>query len=218
MSINDNSPTFDHIAAGWYNFRHHTIFKTELETLALRWKCGKLLNVGCGHGADFLPFKDSLELFGIDISSEMLKYAEKFMQKHGFKAELQQADMRTLPFPDDSFEFVLAVASIHHIERKSDRMRAFQELYRVLKPGGEAFITLWNAYQPRFIFKKRDIQVPWRNKDEVVERFYHLFSFGEAEFLVKKSGFKIVYSKPESRYHLPIKYFSRNICLLIKKP
>src|SRR5271169_5425846 len=120
MSINDDSPTFDRIAAGWYNFRHHTIFKTELEALARRWKCGKLLNIGSGHGADFLPFKDSFELFGIDISSEMLKHAEKFMRKHGFTADLKQADMRALHFPDDSFDFALAVASIHHIECKSD--------------------------------------------------------------------------------------------------
>jgi tRNA (uracil-5-)-methyltransferase TRM9 len=217
MSINDNSPTFDHIAAGWYNFRHHTIFKTELEALALRWKCGKLLNIGCGHGADFLPFKDSFQLFGIDISSEMLKYSGKFQRKHGFTAQLTQADMRLLPFPDASFDFALAVASIHHIECKSDRIKAVQELHRVLKPGGEAFITVWNAYQLRFLFKGRNIMIPWRNKDEVVQRFYHLFSFREAENLVRSAGFKIIYSHPESRYHLPVKYFSRNICLLIKK-
>ncbi len=218
MSINDAPPTFDRIAAGWYNFRHHTIFKTELEALALRWKCGKLLNIGCGHGADFVPFKGTFELFGVDISPEMLKYADKFMRKHAFTADFKQADMRSLPYLDASFDFALAVASIHHIECKSDRMKAIQEIFRILKSGGEAFITVWNGWQPRFWFKGRDIMVPWRNKMEVINRFYHLFSYRELEELVKYAGFKIIYSHPESNYMHPIKYFSRNICLLIKKP
>jgi ubiquinone/menaquinone biosynthesis C-methylase UbiE len=217
MSINNTSPTFDRIAAGWYNFRHHTIFKTELEALVCRWKCGKLLNIGCGHGADFLPFKDSFELSGIDISPEMLKYAERYMRKHGFTAEVKQADMRSLPFPDATFDFALAVASLHHIEGKSDRLKAVQEMYRILKPEGEAFITVWNANQPRFLFKPRDVTVPWHNKEEEINRFYHLFSYREIEILVKAVGFKIIFSRPESHYQLPLKYFSRNICLLIKK-
>ena len=218
MSINNGSKTFDHIAAGWYNFRHHTIFKTELGSLARRWRSGKLLNVGCGHGADFLPFKNSLALVGIDISSGMLKYAERYMGKYGFTAELKQGDMRSLPFPDASFDFAMAVASIHHIDSKLGRIEAIQELYRILKPGGEAFVTVWNASQPRFIFKQRDILVPWRSKEEVIDRFYHLFSYGELEKLVKSVGFKIISSRPESSYRLPIKYYSRNICVLIKKP
>ena len=217
MSNNNIPPTFDSIAAGWYNFRHHTIFRTELETLARRWEHGKLLNSGCGHGADFFPFKRGFELVGIDISSEMLKYADKYMRKHDFTAELKQADMRALPFLDVSFDFALAVASLHHIEDRLGRLKAIRELYRVLRPGGEAFITVWNAHQPRFLFKGRDIMVPWHNEKEIVNRFYHLFSYGELENLLKSSGFKIISSRAESRYQLPVKYLSRNICLLIKK-
>jgi tRNA (uracil-5-)-methyltransferase TRM9 len=51
---------FDQIASGWYNFRHYSIFRPELEALARKWQKGRLLNIGCGHGADFLP------LFGND--------------------------------------------------------------------------------------------------------------------------------------------------------
>ncbi|APV44286.1 Methyltransferase domain-containing protein [Dehalogenimonas formicexedens] len=218
MSIYQTSPTFDRIAAGWYGFRHRTIFKTELDSLARRWEKGKLLNLGCGHGADFLPFKDSFDLTGIDISSEMLKFAEKFMRKHGFQADLKQADMRLIPYRDASFDFELAVASLHHIDDKPGREKAAREMFRVLKPGGEAFITVWNAFQPRFIFRNRDVHIPWRAKDEVIERFYHLFSYRELEKLFESAGFRIISSRPESTYHLPVKYFSRNICLLVQKP
>jgi len=98
---------FDKIAPAWYNFRHWSIFRTELETLARRWQCGKLLNVGCGHGADFLPFRQSFELYGVDFSSEMLKFAEKYSRKFGFAVHLTRADVGQLPYADNSFDRVI---------------------------------------------------------------------------------------------------------------
>src|SRR5208337_1329131 len=96
MTTKPESPpsAFDAIAPAWYNFRHYTIFKAELEALAAKWQKGKLLNMGCGHGADFLPFKQGFELYGVDYSAGMLKLAEKFSQKHGFEVKLAQADLR----------------------------------------------------------------------------------------------------------------------------
>jgi len=208
---------FDQIAAGWYNFRHHTIFRTELEELAKRWRQGRLLNIGCGHGPDFLPFAKRFELHGIDFSGEMLKMARKYADKYGFSATLLEADARQLPYPDDNFDWAIAVATYHHLENDADRLKAFQELRRVLKPGGEAFITVWNRWQPRFWLKGRDTTVPWRTGGKTLRRYYHLFSSGELEKLVKQAGFTILKSCPESRYRFPIKAFSRNICLLIKK-
>ncbi|MEN8614097.1 class I SAM-dependent methyltransferase [Dehalogenimonas sp. THU2] len=216
MSIT-SPPDFDRIAAGWYGFRHHTIFKTELTEMAGRWGGGRLLNAGCGHGADFLPFTDGYELYGIDISSEMLKYADKYARKHRFEAKLIQADMRALPFPDGFFDYAIAVASLHHIKGRDDQLKALAEIKRVLKPGGEAFITVWNATQPRFWFKRRDTLIPWKQGGEIIRRFYHLFTYGEIEKLARTAGFTILSSRPEARYRRPFKWFSRNICLLLKK-
>jgi hypothetical protein len=61
------------------------------------------------------------------------------------------------------------------------------------------------------------VAVPWKAKGEVVQRYYYLFTYGEFEAVVKKAGFKILQSFPESSYHFPVKNFSRNICLLVKK-
>ena len=48
---NNLREVFNRIAPGWYNYRHWTIFRHELEELAQEWGQGKLLNLGCGHGA-----------------------------------------------------------------------------------------------------------------------------------------------------------------------
>ena len=215
--VTDNKYIFDQIAPSWYNFRHWSIFRTELEALAWRWQKGKLLNLGCAHGPDFLPFKDSFELYGVDFSGEMLRFAEKYAQKFGFNVELTLADVRYLPYPDDSFDRAIAVATYHHLMGGEHRA-ALAELRRVLKPGGEAFITVWNCFQPRFWFKPREVEIPWRRKKgQTLHRRYYLFSYGELERLAKEAGFEVIKSFPESAYRFPIKIFSRNICLLVKK-
>jgi tRNA (uracil-5-)-methyltransferase TRM9 len=209
--------TFDEIAPAWYNYRHHTIFRAELEALARRWGRGRLLNIGCGHGADFAPFKDAFELHGLDFSPGMLRQAERYAAKYGLKVNLVEADARQLPYLDAFFDQAIAVATYHHLETGDDRLQALQELYRVLRPGGEAFITVWNRWQPRFWFRRQDILVPWRRREKTLYRFYHLFSCGELEALARRAGFEVVSVHPESRYCFPVRTFSRNICLLVRK-
>lgn len=209
---------FDRIASGWYNYRHRTIFRSELEEMAERWQSGSLLNAGCGHGPDFLPFRDRFRLYGIDFSGGMLGQAIKYAAKYGFSPYLVQGDIRSLPFDEGVFDYAIAVATYHHIEEADERVRALKELHRVLKPGGEAFITLWNRWQRRFWFTGNEPAVPWRMKEETLYRYYYLFSYRRAEKLVKEAGFKLLRSFPESSWQYPVKYFSRNICLLVEKP
>jgi tRNA (uracil-5-)-methyltransferase TRM9 len=211
----NNKEIFDQIAPSWYNFRHWSIFQIELTALARRWQKGKLLNVGCAHGPDFLPFKDDFELYGVDFSAEMLKFAEKYAQKFGFSVELKEADVRQLPYADNSFDWAIAVATYHHLGG-GEHLEALKELKRVLKPGAEAFITVWNKWQPRFWFKPKELKVPWRQKGKTLYRRYYLFSYAELQKLVKQAGFEVLSSFPESAYRFPLKVFSRNICLLVK--
>ena len=213
--VTDNKYIFDQIAPSWYNFRHWSIFRTELEALAGCWQKGKLLNIGCAHGPDFLPFKDGFELYGVDFSAEMLKLAEKYAQKFGFAVELKLADVRKLPYPDKSFDWVIAVATYHHLGG-GEHEEALRELKRVLKPGGEAFITAWNRWQPRFWFKRKEVEVPWRKRGQTLYRRYYLFSYGELQRLAKQAGFEVLKSFPESAYRFPLKAFSQNICLLVR--
>ncbi len=209
--------TYDRIAPGWYNYRHRTRFQVELDELAQRWQRGKLLNVGCAHGPDFVPFRENFELHGIDISPGMLEMARKYARKFDFQVNLVEADAVSLPYPDESFDYAIAVATYHHIDEKEKRLTALRELYRVLNPGGEAFITVWNRCQPRFWRRRKNINVPWRTGETTLQRYYYLFTYGEIERLVKKAEFQILKSSPENAYRFPLKYFSRNICLLLKK-
>ncbi len=208
---------FDQIAPSWYNLRHWSIFRSELESLSRRWQKGSLLNLGCAHGPDFLPFKQNFTLYGIDFSDQMLRFARKYSEKFDFPVNLITADAGHLPFPDGVFDWAISVATYHHIKGKKEQQAALNELRRVLKPGGEAFITVWNRWQPRFWLSPREVAIPWRVKGKPLYRYYYLFSYSELERLVEQAGFSVLKSFPESTYHCHFKLFSRNICLLVRK-
>ena len=213
-----NREVFDEIAESWYRVRHWPLLRVELDEMSARWQHGRVLNIGCAHGPDFLPFRQGFELWGIDFSPAMLRQASKYSRKHQFYVNLVVADALSLPFPDSAFDFAISVATYHHIEGGDQRERAFRELQRVLKPGGEAFLTVWNHGQPRFWFKPKEQLVPWKFKDRSVYRYYHLFSYGELRRLLARSGLQIVSMSPEKSYRFLLKDFSRNICVLVKKP
>jgi tRNA (uracil-5-)-methyltransferase TRM9 len=208
---------FDQIAPGWYNFRHWTIFRSELEALERRWQKGSLLNVGCAHGPDSLPFRQNFDLYGVDFSAQMLNFACKYSQKFEFAVNLLLTDVHHLPFSEGVFDWAIAIATYHHIKGQNEQQTALEELLRVLKPGGEAFITVWNHWQPRFWFGGKETDVSWRTKNKTLYRYYYLFSYPELERLAKRAGFQVLKSFPESSYRYPLKFFSRNICLLVKK-
>jgi SAM-dependent methyltransferase len=211
-----NREVFDEIADSWYRLRHWSRFATELNAVACRWQEGRLLNVGCAHGPDFLPFKHGFELWGVDFSMQMVKLARRYASKFNFEVNLTVADALSLPYQGCTFDWAIAVATYHHIRGTRQQQRAFQELRRVLKPEAEALITVWNRWQPGFWFKGREFPVAWKLKDKTLYRYYYLFTYHELGKLLTEAGFDILRMFPETRYSFPIKYFSRNICVLVK--
>jgi tRNA (uracil-5-)-methyltransferase TRM9 len=212
-----NAKVFDEIAESWYRVHHWSRFSRELKELSLRWKQGRLLNIGCAHGPDFLPFKDSFELWGLDISSQMIRLARKYAAKFNFEVNLAVADAVSLPYRDSSFDWAIAIAVYHNIRGEKERQQAFLELRRVLRPGGEAFITVWNRWQPGFWLKGKEVNMPWRLRENTVYRYYYLFSYLELNRMLKQAGFRVLRLFPETSYRLPVSFFSRNICALVRK-
>lgn len=216
MKNRSNKEVFEKIAESWYRVMHWSRFSKELKELSLRWQEGRLLNIGCAHGPDFLPFKEKeFDLFGIDFSREMIRLAQRYAKKFNFSANLVTADAADLPFSNATFNWVIAIATYHNIEDRIQRQKAFKELRRVLIPGGEAFITVWNRWQPRFWLKGKEIEVSWRLSGEKIFRYYYLFTYSELQKELQKAGFQVISIFSERYYSWPLRFFSRNICVLV---
>ena len=81
---------------------------------------------------------------GIDVSPRVVAAAERAAKARGLSAQLSSADVRTLPFPDASFEAVVSTSTLDHLDRDG-YTAALAELRRVLAPGGVMVVTFDNA-------------------------------------------------------------------------
>jgi ubiquinone/menaquinone biosynthesis C-methylase UbiE len=97
----------------------------------------------CGAGGPVPPLaifaEQGLDAYGIDISENQIAKATAFVQQTGLSIHLQPGDMRQIPFDDNTFDYVYEHYSMCHLS-KSDTAVAVEEMRRVLRPGGMAFL------------------------------------------------------------------------------
>lgn len=97
----------------------------------------KILDVGCGFGGAIACMNEKfsqLDLTGLNIDPRQLERARKnILPLHNNSINFIEGSASELPFPDNSFDVVLAVECIFHFP---DRQQFFKEAFRVLKSGG----------------------------------------------------------------------------------
>jgi ubiquinone/menaquinone biosynthesis C-methylase UbiE len=92
---------------------------------------------GPGYFAIELAKLGSYRITGLDISHTFVEIAGCNATEAGVEIDFQQGNAANMPFPDASFDFLLCRAAFKNF---SEPVRALQEMYRVLKPGGRALI------------------------------------------------------------------------------
>jgi arsenite methyltransferase len=122
-----------------------------LDNLKLRGD-ERVLDAGCGRGAVLTMVAKRLprgRVVGIDIwskrdqSGNSAEAAEDNLAAEGVRerCELMTGDMRSMPFPDASFDLIVSSLAIHNIPGSAGRSRAIDEIARVLAPGARVAIA-----------------------------------------------------------------------------
>lgn len=180
---------------------------------------GYTCDLGCANGRNFELFSSfSDRLIGIDTSLELLKIAKNrinHLNSNIYKSipQLILGDIRFIPIRPNAIHNMFSIATIHHIELRSDRKEILSQIHKILKFNGYCCFSLWRKFQKKYryyfisdwfkrlfnrSYKSKQIEkrlnnfgdkfVSWRNSidQEIYHRFYHFFSRREVNDLIKE--------------------------------
>ena len=153
------------------------------------------LDIGCGNGRNIEAYKtDNINIVGIDSSNEFCRICREK------QLTVYNRDMCATGFKENTFDFLLVIASFHHLDTVDKRKKALQEMNQILNPDGRVLISVWSKTQPkktkRTFDNYGDTIVPWKSKTgQIYNRYYYIFKKEELEELFVDSGFKIIERK-----------------------
>ena len=153
----------------------------------------RALDAGCGTGGMLSwlsQYTGGGSVVGIDLSQTALEFCQARDQR-----ELTQGSVAQLPFADSSFELVTSFDVLQHVLDKGD-VRAIAEIYRVLRPGGVAFVRV-SAYQ-------------WlRSGHDEALAVQRRYTLGELSEEMRRAGFSIRRATYANTLLLPVAAIKR---------
>jgi SAM-dependent methyltransferase len=130
----------------------------------------RILDVGCGTGANLLMLSKYGEAEGVDISEDALA----FCRERGLdKVRLGAGE--ELPYEDGTFDLVTALDVVEHMD---DDLAGLREMRRVLRPGGRVLL-----FVPTFMFL-------WGLQDDV-SNHRRRYRLPELRRVLEQAGFEI---------------------------
>ena len=130
----------------------------------------RILDVGCGTGANLFMLSELGEAEGVDISAQAIT----FCQARGL-SNVRLGAAEDLPYGDDQFDLVTALDVLEHLD---DDVGALREMRRVIRPGGRLLL-----FVPTFMFL-------WGLQDEV-SNHRRRYRLPELRRAVVAAGFEI---------------------------
>ena len=134
----------------------------------LKDKTAKIIDVGCGTGlvGEKLKAKDFIYFDGLDISKDMLSIAKS----RGYRNLLLGSLNNRLPVLDNAYDTAMCVGVFTHGHVSSE---GFNELCRIVKPGGYVCFTINEGVFEKYGFKKmieefqsdKTWEVEWKHLD-----------------------------------------------------
>ena len=147
-----------------------------------------IYDIGCGNGRN-MGYKD-YNFIGIDNCENFINICREK------KYKVILSNMMNIELPDNSGDAIISIASFHHLSTHENRIKALQEMKRLIKPNGEILISVWSINQPdktKVKFDKYgDTIVKWNKK---YDRYYYIFQIDEILQLFKLANLHVIQHK-----------------------
>ena len=165
----------------------------------------RILDVGCGTGANLEMLSQFGEAEGVDVSDDALE----FCRLKGLKAQKGLAE--TLPYADETFDLTTALDVVEHLD---DDIAGLKEMFRVTKSGGyslifvPAFMWLWGVQDDisnhRIRYTKKQIVERLEKAGYTIERATYANWTFFAPILGGRVFMKLTGIKPESENNINV--------------
>lgn len=130
-----------------------------------------MLEVGCGAGIDLVRFgRAGVKVTGIDLSRTAIDLARRNVEQNGLNADLRVMNGESMQFPDNSFDVVYAHGVLQYT---ADANKMISEIHRVLKPGGEFIVMVYNR-NSWLNLMRQVTKVPLEHEDAPVLKKYSI--------------------------------------------
>lgn len=181
----NNVKNIYNIIADEFNKTRGYYWKPITEFIKSIKKKSTIYDIGCGNGRN-MTYED-YKFIGVDN-------CEKFVEICKNKdMNAICCNMTNITLESNSADAILCIATFHHLENNANRVKALQEMKRLLKPNGTILLTVWSFTQPkktRITFDNYgDNIVYWKN---IHPRYYYIFRKDEIETLFTDVGLFIV--------------------------
>lgn len=145
-----------------------------------------ILDIGCGGGININRMAEKAKkVYGVDYSIESVKLSREVNEKliRDGKVEIQEGNVKNLPFEEDTFDIVTAFETVYFWP---DIEKCFGEVKRVLKPGGTFLIGMESNGSDNLIMKfwKHFIDMELYT-DEEITSFLQNNNFSEITAYIK---------------------------------
>lgn len=101
-----------------------------------------ILEIGSGLGTMAMLWATrGADLHAVDLTLQAVRITRRRFELYGLAGDILNADARKLPFENESFDFVYSWGVLHH---SPDIQQSLNEMYRVLRPGGQVGVMLYN--------------------------------------------------------------------------
>ncbi len=97
---------------------------------------------GAGYLSIELSRLGNYEITGMDISKDLVEICNRNAKEAGAKIDFRQGNVSKMPFEANTFNFIICVLAFKNFK---EPVRALEEMYRVLNPGGTALIIDLNG-------------------------------------------------------------------------
>ncbi|MBU0686832.1 MAG: class I SAM-dependent methyltransferase [Candidatus Margulisbacteria bacterium] len=110
-------------------------------------KHDKILDLACGYGRiTLLLAKLGYDIQGIDIESKYIKSARSNAKKQKLRVTFAIGNIRKMPYTNEFFDKIICLwSSFNYILLKNEQIQSLNEIFRVLRSGGQAIFEMDNA-------------------------------------------------------------------------